>query len=305
MAEHATDEAVIAQGAEDQQVMEWFTETLHPNWTQQIRVKEVLYRDKTEHQDLILFESHEWGRVLALDGVIQTTTRDEFIYHEMLVHPALLAHPEARHVCIVGGGDGGSAREVLKHKHIERVTQIEIDEGVIDFCKRYLPSLSAGAFDDPRVDLVFADAAREMERTRQLFDVIIIDSTDPIGPGAALFTEKFYRACHARLANSGIMVSQCGNSFISPQELVEALSRQRAAGFRDVNCLSAVVPTYIGGVMSLGWASDEPLYGSITLDELHTRSLPTDLRYYTPETHLAAFAHPRWLKELVDQSRGS
>ena len=279
--------------------MEWFTETLHAGWRQQIKVTEVLYHDKTEHQDLILFESPQWGRVLALDGIVQTTTGDEFAYHEMLVHPALLAHGRARSVCIVGGGDGGTLREVVKHGSVQRVVKAELDPGVIAFCKKYLPSLSDGAFDDPRLELSFGDAAAFMARDGERFDVILVDSTDPIGPGAALFTESFYRDCRSRLNEGGILVTQAGNPALAAQELADVMARKRAVGFADVDFLLTVVPTYVGGFMALGWASDDTTRRRVRIDMLRARPIPEGLRYYTPEVHVAAFAHPVWVAKAA------
>jgi spermidine synthase len=279
--------------------MEWFTETLHVGWRQQIKVEKVLYHDKTEHQDLILFESAHWGRVLALDGVVQTTTGDEFAYHEMLVHPALLAHGRARSVCIVGGGDGGTLREVVKHGGVQRIVKAELDPGVIEFCKKFLPSLSDGAFDDPRLELSFGDAAAFMAKEGERFDIILVDSTDPIGPGAALFTERFYRDCRRRLNEGGILVTQAGNPAMAAQELADVMARKRAAGFADVDFLLTVVPTYIGGYMGLGWASDDTTRRRVRIDTLRSRPIPEGLRYYTPEVHAAAFAHPVWVDRVA------
>lgn len=275
--------------------MEWFTETLHKGWRQQIKVENILYHDKTEHQDLILFESASWGRVLALDGVVQTTTGDEFAYHEMLVHPALLAHGRARSVCIVGGGDGGTLREVVKHETVQRIVKAELDPGVIEFCKKFLPSLSDGAFDDPRLELSYGDAAAFMAKEGESFDLILVDSTDPIGPGAALFTEAFYRDCRRRLNEGGILVTQAGNPALAAQELADVMARKRAAGFGDVDFLLTVVPTYVGGFMALGWASDDATRRRVRIDTLRSRPIPAGLRYYTPEVHAAAFAHPVWV----------
>jgi spermidine synthase len=279
--------------------MEWFEETLHRDWTQRFRVKEVLYHAKTGHQDLIVFESFAWGRVLALDGVVQTTTADEFVYHEMLVHTPLLAHGSVRDLLIVGGGDGGSLREALKHPGIRQVTQVEIDADVVDFCRRYLPTLSDGAFDDPRVRLTIADGARYVAETEDRYDVVVVDSTDPLGPGAVLFGEEFYRNCRRVLHPGGILVTQSGNPAIWPDELVDAQRRKRAAGFRDVSYYFAAVPTYVGGSMALGWASDDPARRGVDVGTIAGRRPPAGLRYYTPEVHLAAFAHPAWLAGRV------
>ena len=279
--------------------MDWFEETLHQGWRQAIRVERVLFREQTGHQDLVIFDSRDWGRVLALDGVVQTTTGDEFCYHEMLVHVPLLAHGAAREVLIIGGGDGGCLREVLRHAGVIRVTQVEIDPAVIELSRHWLPTLSDGAFDDPRARVVIADGARFAAESRDRFDVAIVDSTDPQGPGAVLFTAPFYQDVRRLLNPGGIMVSQCGNPAIRPDELVETQAAQAAAGFALVDYYLTVVPTYIGGAMALGFATDAPGRRAISVRELEARGVPAGLRYYTPEMHVAAFAHPRWIIERV------
>ncbi|MEM6624909.1 MAG: polyamine aminopropyltransferase, partial [Pseudomonadota bacterium] len=177
----------------------WNVEQLHEWYGQVIREDQVHYDSNTEHQRLRVIENARFGRVLTLDGIVQTTEGDEFIYHEMLTHVPVLAHGAAKAVLIIGGGDGGMAREVLRHQSVESLTQVEIDAGVVEFSKTYLPSLSAGAFDDPRLNLVIADGAAFMAEDTSTYDVIIIDSTDPIGPGAVLFTREFYTNAKARL----------------------------------------------------------------------------------------------------------
>jgi spermidine synthase len=279
--------------------MEWFEETLWPDWAQRLRVREVLYRDQTEHQDLIVFESHSWGRVLALDGVVQTTTGDEFVYHEMLVHTPVLAHGAVREMLIIGGGDGGCLREALRHPGIVRVTQVEIDAAVIELCKRYLPTLSAGAFDDPRARVVIADGARFARESQDRFDVVVVDSTDPMGPGEVLFTEAFYRDVRRLLRPGGVLATQCGNPAIHPAELELTQRQQRAAGFADVTYYFAAVPTYIGGSMALGFATDDASRRRVTAEAIRGRGVPAGLRCYTPEMHVAAFAHPAWMIERV------
>lgn len=275
--------------------MDWFEERLHANWRQAIRVKELLYREQTELQDLVIFESFDWGRVLALDGVVQTTTGDEFCYHEMIVHVPMLAHGRAREVLIIGGGDGGCLREALKHPDVTRVTQVEIDAGVIELSRRWLPTLSEGAFDHPKTRVVIADGARFAAKSGDRFDVVIVDSTDPQGPGAVLFTEPFYRDVRQLLNPGGIMTTQCGNPSIRPQELEDTQAAQRAAGFALVDYFLPVVPTYIGGAMALGFASDSTACRQVTPAQLRARGVPAGLRYYTPEIHPAAFAHPAWM----------
>ena len=155
----------------------------------------LLFEQKSLHQHLIIFENTRFGRVMTLDGIIQTTEGDEFIYHEMLTHVPLFAHGDAQDVLIIGGGDGGILREVTKHQTVRHITQVEIDEAVIQTCREYLPNHAQGAFDDPRLTLIIDDGMAFVEQTQQRFDIIISDSTDPIGPGEVLFSSAFYEAC--------------------------------------------------------------------------------------------------------------
>ncbi len=286
--------------------MNEFTEILEPNgWTQRFVVDEVLYRERTGHQDLVIFRNNEFGRVMALDGVVQTTEGDEFVYHEMLAHVPILAHGRARRVLIIGGGDGGMLREVLRHEAVTHATQVEIDAQVIETCKRYLPNHSRGAFDDPRVSIVIDDGLRFVSGPGESFDVIISDSTDPIGPGEALYTRDFYAACRSRLSEGGVMVAQNGNLFTQLDEITTTASRL-APLFRDAAFFTAAVPTYIGGAMAFAWATDDPALRRVPLDELETRYAASGIetRYYTPEVHQAAFALPRFMLDAVRDARG-
>jgi len=279
---------------------EWFTETLHPWLAQRLRIDRVLFRDKTEHQDLIIFENERFGRVLTLDGVVQTTEGDEFVYHEMMAHVPIVAHGAVRRVLIVGGGDGGMAREVLKHKAVERVTMVEIDRGVVDMSIEHLPSLSAGAFDDPRLDLVIADGAKFVAETEARFDVIIVDSTDPIGPGEVLFTAAFYADCKRCLTAGGIIVTQNGVPSLQGSEVTNSW-RRLGKSFQDVWFYVAAVPTYQGGFMTLGWASDDPAKRRHDVATIEARFAPLGIatRYYTPAIHQACFALPKFVIDLL------
>lgn len=176
----------------------WY-ETLHAGFGQYFSVDKVLYREQTGHQDLVIFENSALGRVMTLDGVVQTTERDEFIYHEMMTHVPLLAHGAAKHVLIIGGGDGAMLREVSRHQNIEKITMVEIDAGVVTFCKQYLPNHSQGAYDDPRFTLVIDDGVNFVSQTGEKFDVIISDCTDPIGPGKACLPQTSIRDATAAL----------------------------------------------------------------------------------------------------------
>lgn len=280
---------------------EWVAETLYENYHQTFSVEEMLYQNKTPYQDMAIFRNETFGRVLVLDGAIQLTEKDEFVYHEMMTHVPLLAHGHAKNVLVIGGGDGGILREVLKHKAVEKVTLVEIDPDVVAFSKKHLPFISQGALDDPRVRIVIEDGAKFVKETEEKYDVIICDSTDPDEPvGAVLFTSEFYRDCHNRLSDGGIFVNQNGVPFLQKAELVDTL-RKRREHFKDVSYYLAVVPTYIGGFMALGWASDNPELRKISVEQLQERlkNVQGDLRYYTPALHQASFVLPKFIEESI------
>ncbi len=278
---------------------DWSTEKLHPDYAQSLRIGEMLYDSETEHQRLKVFQNDTFGRVLTLDDVVQTTEGDNFIYHEMMSHVPIFAHGAAKRVLIIGGGDGGMAREVLKHDSVEHVTMVEIDAGVVAFSQTYLPTLSQGAFDDPRLELVIADGAEFIRNTEGGFDVIIVDSTDPVGPGEVLFTDTFYGHAKRALAPGGILATQNGVPFMQGDELTNTMRAFKAL-FADWTCYLATIPTYTGGPMAFGWGTDGDAR-QVSLEELQARfdaaGIETD--YYTPEVHLGAFALPGYVKKLL------
>ncbi len=282
--------------------MSWFEEALYVRtcgYRQGFLVEREVARLKTEFQEMAIFESPFFGRVLALDGIVQTTERDEFVYHEMMAHVPLLAHGGARDVLIIGGGDGGVLREVLRHP-VERATLVEIDGGVVDFCRRHMPGLSAGAFDDPRTELLIVDGIRYVAETTRRFDLIIIDSTDPVGPGEGLFTDAFYADCKTHLNPGGLIVTQSGVPFFQPDELRTTVRRLRPL-FADVACYLIAVPTYVGGLMALGWGSDDPALRGVGEEVLAERQRAAGIatRYYAPAVHRAAFRLPPFVAELL------
>ncbi|GAA0288399.1 polyamine aminopropyltransferase [Rhodovulum strictum] len=278
---------------------DWVREALHRDYAQSLRVGEVLYDSATDHQRLRVFINGTFGRVLTLDDVVQTTEGDNFIYHEMMTHVPILAHGAARRVLIIGGGDGGMAREVLRHRSVEHVTMVEIDAGVVDFSRTYLPMLSQGAFDDPRLNLVINDGAAFIRNTAEKFDVIVVDSTDPVGPGEVLFTDTFYGHAKRALTPGGILVTQNGVPFMQGAELTNTMRAFKAL-FADWGCYLASIPTYAGGPMAFGWGTDGDARQT-PLDVLDQRfaaaGIETD--YYTPEVHKAAFALPAYVKRLM------
>lgn len=276
--------------------MNAYRETLYDAYGQVFAVDSVYFEDKTDHYHMVIFHNPTFGRVMALDGVVQTAEKDEFIYHEMLAHVPILAHGNVRSVLIVGGGDGGMLREVCRHPGIERITQVEVDQGVVELCRTHLPGHSAGCYDDPRLNLVIDDGLRFVDRTEDTFDVIISDSTDPIGPGESLFTRDFFGACSRRLAPGGVFVAQNGVAYMQPSE-PRATQERMSAFYEDSTFYCAAVPTYVGGLMAFAWGSDDPGLRRLPLQILEDRFRESglDTRYYNPAIHQAAFALPQYL----------
>ena len=277
-----------------------YQETLYDGYGQRFRIDQMLHEVRTEHQHLVIFQNARMGRVMALDGVIQTTEADEFIYHEMLTHVPILAHGLAKRVLIIGGGDGGMLREVAKHRSVEHITMVEIDGTVVDMCKQYLPNHSCGTFEDPRLNLVLDDGMRFVATTEEKFDVIISDSTDPIGPGEVLFSENFYEACRRCLNDGGILVTQNGTPFMQLTE-VQTTAKRMHGLFADWHFYQAAVPTYIGGAMTFAWGSTNADYRKLPLETLRQRFAGSGIvtRYYNPEIHQGAFALPQYVLQAI------
>lgn len=280
--------------------MRQFEETLYDAVCQQLRIDKMYYENKTGHQHVMIFHNAQLGRVMTLDGVVQTTEADEFVYHEMMTHVPIFAHGAVRRVLIVGGGDGGILREVLRHA-VDQVTQVEIDEAVVEMAREYLPKHSDGAYDDRRMDLVIADGMDFIRDCTGEFDLVIVDSTDPIGPGEVLFTDDFYGHAQRCLSEGGVLVTQNGVPFFQPDELVTTYRRLQNH-FVDAHFYCAPVPTYYGGFMSFGWASDNAKLRHLQLDTIEARFAAADLkcRYYNPAIHRASFALPQYMLDMMD-----
>jgi spermidine synthase len=279
-----------------------YQETLYDGYGQRLRMDKLLHEVHTAHQHLVIFENPRMGRVMALDGVIQTTEADEFIYHEMLTHVPILAHGLAKRVLIIGGGDGGMLREVCKHDGVEHITMVEIDGTVVEMCKEFLPNHSKGSFADPRLNLVIDDGMRFVATCEDKFDVIISDSTDPIGPGEVLFSESFYQACRRCLNDGGILVTQNGTPFMQLSEVQTTAGRMHGL-FADWHFYMAAVPTYIGGSMTFAWGSTNSDYRKLPLDTLRQRFAGSGIvtRYYNPEIHIGAFALPQYVLQAINK----
>lgn len=278
---------------------QWFDEVLYATQRQSFRIDRELFRGRSDFQDVLIFENETLGRVLALDGVVQVTERDEFVYHEMLTHLPLLAHGAAKNVLIIGGGDGGILREALRHP-IERAVMVEIDGMVIEQCRRHMPSVCGGAFEDPRTELIVGDGVKFMAETAKRFDLIVVDSTDPFGPAEALFGEAFFRDARERLTERGVLVTQNGVPFFQPREISETYARRRAL-FPLTGFYVAAIPTYYGGFMALGWASkclDLAVPDREAIAQRYA-ALGIETRYYNPDIHLAALALPSYVRALM------
>jgi len=269
----------------------WFTEKQTENLGLSIKVKETLYRERSEYQDILIVESLQFGRTLLLDGIFQTTEKDEFFYHEMLTHVGLSAHPEPRTVLIIGGGDGGTVRETLKHSSVEQVVLVEIDGKVIEASKKYLPLISS-CLDDPKVKVVVTDGIKYLKKTTESFDVILIDSTDPIGPAVGLFEHEFYSSANKALNPDGFLVAQTESPFLNT-DLIVRVNRTLSEIFPTVKVYLAPVPTYPTGYWSFTIASK-------THDpSIPRRQIEGPTRYYNQDIHRASFSLPSFLKDAL------
>ena len=285
----------------------WIPETLfdEEGFRMTYEVEKVLYELQTEHQHLVLFQQKFFGKVLMLDGATQVTTKDEFVYHEMMTHVPILAHGKAREVLIVGGGDCGIAEEVLKHKSVKRLTQVEIDASVVEFSKEHFPEFTKPVFADKRFDLIIDDGMKYVARTDRRFDVIIVDSTDPLGPGKILFSNEFYAACKRCMAKGAVMVTQNGVPIFQPEELTKGISKFLRL-FADGTCYVAAIPTYVGGHMAMGWATDNKKLRQVsekTIAARYAKAGRFATKYWSPAVHKAAFAQPRFIAELVAKAK--
>jgi spermidine synthase len=277
----------------------WINETLYPDWGQRFRVTRELARVKSDFQDIAIFETASHGRVMVLDGVIQITEGDEFVYQEMLTHVPLLAHGSAENVLIIGAGDGGVLRRVLQHGNVKRAVMVEIDGEVIRLSQQFLPGIAGDAWSDKRAEVIIGDGIDYVRRAADAdFDAIIVDSTDPIGVGEVLFTDEFYQNCARILTARGLIVNQCGVPFMQADELRETSVRRRKV-FPHVTAYVAAVPTYVGGFMTLGWAAKDASLAATPLETIRARASQAGIlgttRYWTPEIHAGAFNLPPYI----------
>lgn len=276
----------------------WFSEMHTPNVKLSIRVDKQVYSGKSEFQRIDVFDSPEFGRFLVLDGYMMLTQKDEFIYHEMITHVPLAVHPHVRSVLVIGGGDGGVIRELVKYDDIEHIDLAEIDEEVTSVCREYLP-FTACAFDDPRVSLHFEDGLKFVRSKKDAYDLIIVDSTDPFGPGEGLFTREFYGNCFKALKEDGIMVNQHESPFYAEDAVACQRAHKRIVeSFPKAKVYQAHIPSYPSGHWLFGFASKKyhPLRD---LNEKKWNARGIKCRYYTTTLHKGAFYIPAYVEELL------
>ncbi len=283
----------------------WFTEDLEivQGFRPQVRVKQVLHHEQTPFQDLIILETTDLGRMMVLDGVIMLTEFDEFSYHEMIVHPALFAHPNPQRVLVIGGGDGGAVREAARHPGVKEIHLCELDERVVEVSKIYLPDL-ARAYADPRVKTYYMDGAQWMRDNQNGYDLIVVDSTDPVGPGKVLFEAPFYRDCRGALREGGILVTQAENFFLH-LPIIKGLMQNGRSLFSVARYYYTQVPTYPGGMIGFTFLSKgtDPFAAvERNLERPGTQELLKQLRYWSPAVHRSAFDLPVWVsRELYGE----
>ncbi len=276
----------------------WFYENLHPGIKLGLQGKRVCEK-QTKYQNCCIYKTPAFGKVLYLDGIIQTTEVDEFIYHEMLVHPLLVACGNPRNVLIIGAGDGGVLREVLKHK-VKRVVLVEIDEDVIKFSKKHLTFLNKGSFNDSRVKVIIEDGAKFVRQTKEKFDIVIVDSSDPVGPSKILFSGSFYRNVYALLKEKGMMVRQTGSVML--QEKVLRDSHKLIKNIFPYSIVQlAAIPTYIGGFFSFLIGAKGRNFEKISYRVIANRYRKLNLKtkYYNPDIHFSSLKLPNHLKEVI------
>lgn len=286
----------------------WFIEQMTPYERHMHGVKSILASKRSKFQSIEIIDTFDCGRCLVLDGKIQSAESDEFIYHEAIVHPVMITHPEPKNVFIIGGGEGATLREVLKYKSVEKVVMIDIDEEVIELSKVYLPSFSAGAFEDSRVELLCVDARKYLEQIKTIFDVIIIDISEPLAnsPAYLLFTEEFYKIIKEHLTKNGIITTQIGTSNVNNLLSYVSVYKTLRKVFEEVEPYEIFIPSY---ATPWGFAFASPTLSpkKLSLEEVDKRIREkniNNLKFYDGETHISLFSLPKHLRVALNSNQG-
>jgi spermidine synthase len=276
----------------------WFSEAHTQNAKFSIRVERQLYSAASEFQRIDIFESPEFGRFLTLDGLMMCTEKDEFIYHEMIVHIPMAVHREARDILVIGGGDGGAVRELCRYDRVRSIHLVEIDPEVISACREHLPQ-TACKLGDERVQIFCEDGLRFIRGKENAYDLVIVDSTDPFGPGEGLFTREFYGNCYKALREDGVMANQHASPFYDSDATAMQRAHQRIVqSFPVSRVYQAHIPSYPSGHWLFGFAS-KGLHPVRDFDSDAWRALALDTKYYTPTLHIGCFALPAYVEKLL------
>lgn len=292
------DIALVGFDSEKDQLMDlWFRDSIEfgHGCSLHIKIKNILYRARSEYQEIAIMETEKMGKILVIDGITMLTEYDEYAYHEMISHVPLLVHHNPTKVLIIGGGDGGALREVLKHPEVEQVHVCEIDVQVIKACKKYLPSL-ASSFDDPRVKVFHEDGASFITKAGNTYEIIIVDSTDPVGPGQVLFQQAFYENMKRALSDQGIAVTQCESIYLH-SHVIKGVYAFAQHLFPKLGYYYTLVPTYPSGLIGFYICSLD--HDPKALDEERAGRLK-GLKYYTPDIHRSSFILPRFARDYFE-----
>jgi len=281
----------------------WLFEEITPDFYQIFGIEKMLFSGRTRYQKVEIFENQTFGKCLVLDGKIQSAEKDEYIYHEALVHPAMILHPDPQVVFIGGGGEGATLREVLKHSTVRRAVMVDIDEEVVALCRKHLPSFSAGAFEDPRAEVIYMDAWEYFEKAGEAFDVAILDFSDPVpeGPSVRLFTREFFGMVESKLREEGIVVLQAGPASAGFTDLLASVVSTLRTIFPVVNYYSAEVPSF-GGEWGFALGSKKHDLFSLSPEEVALRireRVRGELKFYDEITHRRFLSPPKHLREAV------
>lgn len=271
----------------------WFTENQSESLRLSLKIKNILYTAKTPYQNLIIVETEQYGRALILDDIVQTTEYDEFFYHEMIVHVPMFTHPSPKNVLVIGGGDGGAVRETLKHPSVESVTLVDIDNDVIKASKQFLPTISC-SLDNPKVEIICADGIEFIRNKKECYDVIIVDSTDPVGPSLGLFNKEFYNNAYNALRKDGILTVQSESPIIN-NNITKDIFNTIKNIFPKTYMYTGIVPTYQGGLWCFTLASK--VYNPI---ETSIRDIRFDTKYFTPNIYNSCFSLPSFLENMLE-----